>query len=329
MPDSAAFCVDEVRVLLHARKDIIDFAASYFDNFIQCQRTGGGEDRHVIVSEQIDSQSRQTGSNAVGMQTFIDNAAHYTLAPDGKTAIVDCSLDSQDLHILAMRCVRDMIKFALLEMGAISIHASCVILDGLGVALVAPKRGGKTSIALASALTQEDAFIVSNDEILTQIRGNRILARGLPVAIAIRESLAQQWPQLSSQWSRFREFSRDDDDELKMYLPVSALRLGCGCNVADRTILSALVCPSYSPLVSGARIQLLRRYEAEQHLRSQWNSQPFPHAPHWSWAYSCVRQSSPESITHMASVLPVFRLVHGPGGIRDAVDKLYQITRAL
>lgn len=65
------------------------------------------------------------------------------------------------------------------------VHASCVILDGSGILLRGPSGVGKSDLALR--LIDQGGMLVSDDQVLLKVTGDRLLGKPVPQLAGLLE----------------------------------------------------------------------------------------------------------------------------------------------
>lgn len=87
--------------------------------------------------------------------------------------------DGADLEAVRMDVLGRVIPLALHLQGFLVLHASAVVVDGKTVGFVGPKRSGKSTVALA--LHREGARVLTDDVLVLDVRGEKVMARpGMP-----------------------------------------------------------------------------------------------------------------------------------------------------
>lgn len=99
--------------------------------------------------------------------------------------------------LYTLRMVRNILRWELLEKGAVFLHASCVSLEGRGIALTGPKRSGKSSL-IVSALRERNCDYVTDDDLTIIPREDgRLVGLGWPGSLRVRRSMLTLYPEVS------------------------------------------------------------------------------------------------------------------------------------
>jgi hypothetical protein len=135
-----------------------------------------------------------------------------------------------------MRVIREIaLEHARARAGArpLELHAAAFEIGGGAVALIGPKRSGKTTLLL-HAVTRLGGRLVANDHVLVTGDG-RLAVTGVPSVIAVRSRTAAAFPGLSGCVPRVEHPSQLALEEIDRALEAA----GAGCDTEGRLRFSA------------------------------------------------------------------------------------------
>jgi hypothetical protein len=102
-----------------------------------------------------------------------------------------------------MRVVRELVMSHARRSGRLLLHGAALAVDGRGLIIAGPKRGGKTTLLL-HALQASGARFVANDRVLVELGPLRTIARGLPSIVSIRPATLELFPVLAARLAATR-----------------------------------------------------------------------------------------------------------------------------
>ena len=173
------------------------------------------------------------GSNGSDLVTFLLDTGEIKLPvyhhPDGSLLIHDAQFrvfyrivgchvllvaekSKPRLRSALMRVVRELAMDQAQQNGGRLLHAACFAIDGRAVIITGPKEAGKTSL-LSYALTTPGASYLSNDRLMLNNDGNKLLARGMPTVVSVRSGTLSLFPAFwdAAKRSRWRLHSTIDE----------------------------------------------------------------------------------------------------------------------
>jgi hypothetical protein len=84
----------------------------------------------------------------------------------------------------AVRTIRNALRWDASNKGAVFLHGGLVQFGNIGVAILGPRRAGKTSLVLASMI--RGAAMIANDDVTVEEYGSSFVGRGWPRSVNIR-----------------------------------------------------------------------------------------------------------------------------------------------
>lgn len=188
--------------------------------------------------------------------------------------------DHVSARVALMRVVRELTMAHARRAGRPLLHAAAVEIDGRGIALVGPKRAGKTTLLL-HLLRAPGARFVANDRVFVDLDGSPPQLTGLPSIVALRAGTLELFPELAARarelryafWQTRAE-TRGNDRERPL-TEGTDISPGQFCDLARveaavHAPLAALVFPQRDPARSQRRvrpgIEPLRPATAEKRL---------------------------------------------------------------
>jgi hypothetical protein len=111
----------------------------------------------------------------LGIRFEGDRVGSWDITDNGRT--ISCSLStSEQQHLFHTVLIGPVLPLALTQLGMLCLHGSAVAIDGVGVAFLAPKMHGKSTLALG--LTLAGAKLVTDDLVVVDLAGRAMLRPG-------------------------------------------------------------------------------------------------------------------------------------------------------
>lgn len=124
----------------------------------------------------------------------IDGDAAVVLARGGKRALLFVPPGSRQMRMILARAARTLILRETLETGWLFVQAACAAFGSRGVALIGPKRTGKTTTLVSLVGAGWD--FVTNDKAALKLRGEELIGRGFPVSAGVRSGTIEALPKV-------------------------------------------------------------------------------------------------------------------------------------
>jgi hypothetical protein len=102
-----------------------------------------------------------------------------------------------------MRVVRELAMLHVQSVGRLILHAAALEIDGCGVAVLGPKRAGKTTL-LMHLLRVPRARFIANDRVVVDVTPTVPALRGLPSIVSLRGGTLDLFPEVSAREARWR-----------------------------------------------------------------------------------------------------------------------------
>jgi hypothetical protein len=140
--------------------------------------SGESTDGELLGSDVVFGETMVHGYRAHdGFSLVYDDTGRFGIGNEG-SEITWWRPDGADLRSAAADVTSRVIALALHATGTYCLHGSAVSLDGAGIALVAPKFHGKST--LCSALVQAGARAISDDTVPVRLDNGAWLSPGVP-----------------------------------------------------------------------------------------------------------------------------------------------------
>ncbi len=134
-----------------------------------------------------------------GLTLFDEQFGVYYEIPGGRREVrLVTSLGNSAARTSLMRVVRERVMSEMLRIGRLILHASSVLIEGLGLVIAGPTSSGKTSLSTA-LLQSESARYVSNDRAVIALDEAPPRFRGLPSVITLRPRTLELFPGLAKE----------------------------------------------------------------------------------------------------------------------------------
>lgn len=246
-------------------------------------------------------------------------------APVNKVFLVADRRDMDPSRFL-LRCVRSLLKMVHFECGHIPFHGGAISIGEKGCVLLGQKSAGKTTMIL-SCLKWTECRFVANSEIFVEDGGKGIVAHGLPMAVAVRETAFSLFPELAN--LKTADLERKSSRWHFSYQSIARLY---GKSVNPSTNLSCFLIPCYEPARGDIEIREVAINDRFEYLCNCIDLKKMRYERYWDSLLkrdATTRQKVEDGLKMLSNRVPMFTLTQGEGLLQSSTAKLIKVIDEL